>query len=236
MRIKSLTSENEDDVVKQKKLENLTIGEFLESKMVWDNVNGVDTVDNASGADIAGLIAMITKRVPKSRVYVTENKKSFKHAVVGGCEGDNVMDIAQEVNDHEGIPFKLFTTPRIEEGNIVVEVDKEEYQKAVKELKYSDVGKINLRKGDVPLTNLDSNNKLVVLWKIKMFKLILMGKRIYHILLHNINDQCLVLSIGAVNTNSHIFRTTRWVPGFDFANQKNAVSWVWLRLHNLPLE
>lgn len=80
------------------------------------------------------------------------------------------------------------------------------------ELKYSVVGRISLRKGDEPPTTLDLINKLVEIWNTEKFKLVPMGKVIYHIILKNMKDQCEMLSTGAVNTRPNVLRSTRWVP------------------------
>lgn len=177
--------------------------------MMVDSMYNIGAFDNTVGGDSACVVALISKQITKSRVHVADKEKTFKDVTVGDSKGDNVKDVTQEVNDHEGILLKTFVVLKIEGGNIVVEVDEEEYQKEVEEFKYSIVGKISLRKKDVPPTTLDLKNKMVELWKIEKFKLISMGKEIYHVLSHDMNYQCSVLQIGAVITRPNIFRTTR---------------------------
>lgn len=78
--------------------------------------------------------------------------------------------------------------------------------------------------------------KLTTIWKITKFKVILIRKGEYHLLVHNISDQNIVLTWGAVHITPRVFRVNSWIPGYDFRKQMKITTQVWTRIYNLLLE
>lgn len=82
---------------------------------------------------------------------------------------EDVIGVREQLHGKEdGVPIKHLSLLRIEGGNIVVEVDKEQYQKGINEPNYSVVGRLSLQKGDLIPTTMELRCKLEALWKISM--------------------------------------------------------------------
>lgn len=81
--------------------------------------------------------------------------------------------------------MKIPSPPICEGGNLVVELDKDDYRREIGDLKFSMVGKIFLKKGRSLLTVKELKRKLVESWGLENFKLIPMGGRHYNATLGN---------------------------------------------------
>lgn len=90
--------------------------------------------------------------------------KSFKEAVTG-------------LNDEtKSKPLRQFSTPRIEGGNVVIELDVEDYERGIQDLKFSVIAKLTIQKGEEAPTTLQLKEKLVQALEVSAFKLIPYGR------------------------------------------------------------
>lgn len=105
------------------------------------------------------------------------------------------------------------------EGSIIIEVDDEEYHRVVEELKFSVVGKLNLKRGDPIPTTMEISRKLCEFWKIPNLKVIPLGEGTFHVLLCNLKDRCKALSVSSVFLKQDFLRINRWVPGYSSIKQ-----------------
>lgn len=99
-------------------------------------------------------------------------------------------------------------------GNIVVEVNIDDYRKGVKELMFSIVGRLSLQRGDTVIANMILKQNPQSVWGTSNIKFVLMKVGIYHILLSSFEDQGLVMAIGPVNLKLGIFSSITLVLGF----------------------
>lgn len=167
------------------------------------------------------------------RVPSTEGSKSkreppsesFKEVLIGEIDSSEV---------EKGL--KLIAALRREGGNIVAELDVENYSRDVQELQYSVVGKLTMMQGEMAPTNMNIKKKLQAAWGLKDFKVIPLRGGVYHILLDSLQDQSIVMAKGASNMHPGVFSVSRWYPGFNPAKYIITTSQVWIRPHNLPLE
>lgn len=105
------------------------------------------------------------------------------------------------------------------------------------DLQYSEVGRLQLQKGDlIPTTKMEQKRNLQSIWRVEDFKLIPLSKGVFHVLLYNLVDQGSVMAHGALYTKSRVFRTSRWCPGFNIANHKITRANVLIRSYHIPLE
>lgn len=123
---------------------------------------------------------------------------------------DNHQGSSQEA---VSIPLKPLPSPKIVGGNVVGEVDNAEYQRGVYQLKFSVIGRLTLQHGDLFPTTIESKGKLAE-W-IEDMRVIPTDNRMYHILLHNLGDQCKALTVGSLFLKPGIMRFNRWLPGFN---------------------
>lgn len=152
----------------------MTLAELIELKESVDAVYGDGTFDTVAGDDIASITSLVRKQMEAKSDEHKLKAKSFKDAVVGGGTKEKIDLYTQHKT--EGIPLKYLAMPRIEGGNIVVEANEGEYQQCVKELQYSIVGRVSLRKGEILHTTLELKKRLEASWGITNFKLIPLGK------------------------------------------------------------
>lgn len=75
--------------------------------------------------------------------------------------------------EDECVPLKLLFTPRIVGGNVVIEIDKDEYHRGVEELKYIVIGKLTLSREDEAPTTREIRRKLSEFWNIPGLKSLL---------------------------------------------------------------
>lgn len=121
-------------------------------------------------------------------------------------------------------------------GNIIVELDVDDYEKGIEELQFSIIGRLSIQRSEAVPTTLALRRKLDKVLKIQDYKIIPYGRGIYHILLHLMEDQAMVMSRGLVHLHPGIIGFTRWYPGFTPQNHKQTMTRVWIRLLELPLE
>lgn len=60
-------------------------------------------------------------------------------------------------------PLKLVTVPRTVGGNVVVEVDEEDYNQGVKELKYRAICHLTLQRSNPSITSMELKKKLLAI-------------------------------------------------------------------------
>lgn len=154
---------------------------------------------------------------------------------------DAVKDNSPIVSEEEGvllesIPLKPITNPKVTGGNLVVQLDAEEFKRGVEHLKYSVLGKLSLQRGDVVPTTMEIKAKLVARLQVETLQVIVMGKGIYHLRLNSLNDQCKVIAIGSMYLKPGLMRFKRWLPRFNTSMQIQSTSQVWIRVYNLPLK
>lgn len=136
----------------------------------------------------------------------------------------------------DSIPLKPISNPKVVGGNVVVEVDAEEYKRGVENLKFSVIGRLSVHRDDSLPTTMEVKEKLVEGLKIEDMKVIAMGKGVFHIILSCLNDQCKALTAGSLFLKPGILRFSRWLPGFTTSKQFQTNTQVWIRVYNLPLE
>lgn len=119
---------------------------------------------------------------------------------------------------------------------MVVEVDEEDYKRGVEHPKFSVIGRMTMQRGIPIPTTMEVKNKLSGALKILNFKVIPLGKGLYHILFHSLSDQCTTLASGIVLLKPGLMRFNRWMLGFNISNQTRSSTQVWIRILHLPLE
>lgn len=67
-------------------------------------------------------------------------------------------------------------------------------------------------------------------------KLIPLNGGMYHILLHSVQDQSLIMTREAIYLKRGVLRISRWYPSFDPTKHKQIKSQVWIQISNLPFE
>lgn len=98
----------------------------------------------------------------------------------------------------------MFSTPRRECGNVIVELDVEDYQRGIEDLKINVVAKLTIQRGKAMPTTLELKDKLVHSLDLSTFKLIPYGGGLYHALLHTIEDRAKIISKGPIQTHPGI--------------------------------
>lgn len=83
---------------------------------------------------------------------------------------------------------KPLPLPRVEGGNLVVDMDEEDFRLGVNELQHSIVGRLFLTKGSNPPTTMELRAKLQSSWCVESFKLVPMGGGLHHIILQSMED------------------------------------------------
>lgn len=165
-----------------KKLEELTITEFLMMKEDIEDVYGEGTFAQSIQKDIASILGLFEMDLPvrnktQSTDPVVQNKKSFAEALLN-VNPKNPKTRKAEV---QYVPFKPILNPTMAGGNIIVEVDEEEYHRA----EFSVIGKLNLKRGNPVPTTMEIRRKLCEFWKI-------------NVLFCSLKDQCEALSVSSV--------------------------------------
>lgn len=199
-----------------------------------DELNGEGVFKKYVGDGIVGILGLLeldSSMRKSSKNTIVNTKKSFVEALLNA----NTKDPKTITKNEDIVPLKPITNPIIAGGNIVVEVDDEEYHSVVEELKFCVIGKFNIQRGDSIPTTMEIQKKLSDFWKIMDFKVIPIGKRTFHILLCSMKDQCKALSVSPVFLKPGILRLNNWVPGYNLMKQGSILQ-VWIHIHNLPLE
>lgn len=88
--------------------------------------------------------------------------------------------------DEQTIPLKPISNPRLEWGNIVVVVDDDGYCRGIDELKFSIIGRLSLHRSKSIPNMMELRTKLGIIWGIQDFKVIPLGKGMFHILMYNL--------------------------------------------------
>lgn len=73
------------------------------------------------------------------------------------------------------VPMKPLSITRVEGGNLLVELDVDDYKKGVEELRFSVVGRNHLQKGSSAPTTMELRRMLASTWGFDTFKLLPMG-------------------------------------------------------------
>lgn len=153
--------------------------------------------------------------------------KNFKEALLG--KTNKKQQVVEERN------CNLLAIPRFEGGNLVIDLDEDDYQKHMKKLKYSVLGMLFLMKGKENPTTMELKENLSGILGVADFKIVHMGGGYFHIVLTSMNNQCTVMVNGPVNTSSGIFWVSRCQPGF-YPTCLKSTTQVWVRIYRIPLE
>lgn len=121
-----------------------------EASIDANTVRSPNTVEDSRAAQ--GLETVI--EIPSKASSVGE-PKSFRDAITGE---------ESKTNEDMVIPFRPLSTPRFEGGNLIVELDMEDYKKEVEELCFSIVGRNYLQKGKVAPPTMELKTKLPPFW------------------------------------------------------------------------
>lgn len=90
-------------------------------------------------------------------------------------------------SEDNGIGLKPITTPRREGGNIIIQLDFNDYRRGVQDLQFSVVGMLSLPRGEALPTNMNLKPSLEVAWGFANFRVISL-KGVYHFLLISYQD------------------------------------------------
>lgn len=93
-----------------------------------------------------------------------------------------------------------------------------------------------MQRGDPIPTTIEVKNKPTESLNISNFKVIILGKGLFHILLHSLNDQCTTLVSGTIFLKLGLMQFNRWTLSFNALSQSQSSTQVWIRILNLPLE
>lgn len=115
--------------------------------------------------------------------------------------------------------LKPILNPRVILGNVVVEVDCDDYHGGVEDLKFSTISRSTLQRSDPIPMMMEVRRKLSNLWQIKDIMVIPLGNGVYHILLHNLEDHCKALAVGTMFLKLGVMRLNMWLPRFNTVNQ-----------------
>lgn len=80
-----------------------------------------------------------------------------------------------------GAPLSVSRPPRVEGGNVIVEVDQKDYEQECRECQYDVIGRVVLQKGDKPYSTNELKTKLAQQWKIQNFEITHLSKGFYHV-------------------------------------------------------
>lgn len=78
--------------------------------------------------------------------------------------------------------------------------------------------------------------RLQSLWNIENLKVILFSKGMYHLLLHSLVGQIIVMAQGVTYTKPCVLMISRWYPSFNPNNHIQTTTLVWVMLYDPPLE
>lgn len=98
------------------------------------------------------------------------------------------------------------------------------------------IGQLILQEGEIASITLEWKTKLQAIWRIENLKVIPLGREVFHVLLHSINDQSLLIAYSMSYTRLGLLRISRWHPGFNPKNHIQTMLQVWVRFYYLPLE
>lgn len=132
--------------------------------------------------------------------------------------------------------LKPISIPRIEGGNVVVEVDEDDYRKGVMELQFSVVGRLFIQKGEIAPTMLELKTKLQNAWGINNLKVIPLDRCVFHVLLRCMENQSLAMTFGTMYTKPGVLRISQWYLGFNPKNHILTTVQQWVKVFGLPLE
>lgn len=157
----------------------LAYGISAPSLRVTNEVNDTDTIQNRNREGI------LEKTTTDNQEVINTNGVGI-NATCDSIEGNMVLQnpIMQQ-SGHTGrlrtftealsrssevVPIRPLPPPRFEGGNIIVEVDEEDYANKVLQCQFDVIGRIILQRGDNPYMTLELFDKLVILWGIQNFK------------------------------------------------------------------
>lgn len=74
---------------------------------------------------------------------------------------------------------------------------------------------LSLQCGEAIPTTMEVKTKLSDAWNISNFKVIPSGKGLFHILLHNVSDQCTTFALGTIFFKSGLMQFNKWTSGLN---------------------
>lgn len=201
--------DNDGMIPEEKRLEDHTVGELLLVKEDYDEVYGKVSFAKYVGKYIIGMLGL--EEVPTVGVeeIVGQGKKSFAEILMKGSERE------EKTNAQENLPMKP-SNPKVVGGNVVVELDVDEYKKGVEQLMYNAIGRLSVPRSEPLPSTMEIQAKLLEGFWIEEVKVIAMGKSFFHLIFNNLDDQCKILSEGSFFLKPVFMCFTRWVPGFNF--------------------
>lgn len=229
---------------------NMKMSDLIEMKQLIDEVYGRGVFEKAIGNDFAKLVSKVRDKILQPKAVNDRARKNIKEnqGELGKKEkpnnGENTVKPQNKIflqaligrtmdkegkSESEAVQL-VPTLPRIEGGNVVVQVDKKEYQQSVKNLQFGVIGRINFQNKELELTTMDIHRQLASFGQISDFKLVALRKGFYHVILHSMSDQTTSMCKGPVNLHPDIFRVSRWLPGFNPATQFISTLQVWIRI------
>lgn len=135
-----------------------------------------------------------------TRQEETKQKECEDSSLEKGCNFEEIL-----VNNYDqAIPLNEISEPKIEGGNVTVEIDEVEYQKGVVENQFSVIGRVFVRRVLLP-TIKELKKKLELAWKAPKFRIIPLGKGFYHIFIESMEDQSQIMSVRAANLKPGVF-------------------------------
>ena len=98
-------------------------------------------------------------------------------------------------------------------------------------------GRLTLRKGDTPLSNMPLKLKLSNLWpNIHNWNITPLGKGFFEFHFNTVEDMCRVWALGVANLNPGLMRFFCWSSDFTPQAQAQTHAQIWMRFLHLPQE
>lgn len=77
--------------------------------------------------------------------------------------------------------------PRMERGNIAIQINEVEYDRGVEEIQHNVIGRIFHHRGEVMLSTMEIRGHLELIWKTSKFMIIPIGRGYFHIFIDNMD-------------------------------------------------
>lgn len=178
----------------------------------------------------------VTMAADEEEIQLPARVEEIEQPNIGWQKQRSFAEVISSKPVAPAIPLEPFAMPRIEGGNVTVELNEEECERGVIDNQFSVIGRLNLMKKDQIPTTKELRTKLAEEWNLESFKMIPIGRGFFHIFVQGMEEQSIILSVGAVNLKPGVFRVSRWAPNFNPVTQKQTNSQIWIRIFDLPIE
>lgn len=157
-------TQEESGTEQSKKLEDFTIAELLNMKEDIEEEYGKGVFEKQIYPNIARLFGH--SKLKNDQVPLTKEKMNSEWSAAGLQGNKTFAEVPLDGTARDSktlddcVPLKPISAPRMAGGNVVIEIDEEEYHRGVDELKYSVIGKLTLSHGEEAPTTKEIRRKL----------------------------------------------------------------------------